>query len=140
MSWKLVLSLTLLGAVVGMASVLGLSGVAAAIGWTLVAVICAGQIARRAPGRPFLHGFLTGVLGSALATLVQVALISIYLENQPDIAAELEAMATTLTPRTLILISAPFLGAVGGLVLGLLSWIAARIEAKDGSRPTVGPG
>jgi hypothetical protein len=126
-----VLSLSLLGAGLGAASVFGLSGVAAAIGWTLAAVICAGQIARRAPGRAFLNGFLTGFIGSVLATLVQVALVPIYLEHQPDIAAELATMATTLPPRALILVSAPFLGAVGGLVLGLLSYIAVKIETKD---------
>jgi hypothetical protein len=126
-----VLSLSLLGAGLGAASVFGLSGVPAAIGWTLAAVICAGQIARRAPERAFLHGFLTGFIGSVLATLVQVALVPIYLERQPDIAAELATMATTLPPGVLILISAPFLGAVGGLVLGLLSYIAVKIETRD---------
>lgn len=131
MNWRVVLSLALLGAALGLGTVFGLRGVLEALGWTALAVVCAGQIARRAPEWPFRNGLVTGFLGVVLGTLVQVALIERYLANQPDVAAELAGLATTLSPRTLILISAPFLGAVGGLVLGLLSWIATRIEKKD---------
>jgi len=130
MNWKLVFAFAALGIPMGASSVIGMSGIPAALGWTLVAVVCAGQVARRAPGRLFLHGYLVGFLGIVFATSVQAGMIRLYLDNQPDVAAEMAAMATTLSPRTLILVSAPFLGAVGGLVLGLLSWIAAKIETR----------
>jgi len=131
MKWKLVASLSLLGGAMGLGSVLGLRGIPAALAWTALAVFCAGKIGRAVPERAFVPGFLTGFLGIVAATLVQVVLISVYLENQPELAAELSGLPTTLNARTLIAISGPFLGAVGGLVLALLSWIASRIERNE---------
>lgn len=115
----------------GLVSVLGLRGIPAALSWTALAVFCAGKIGRSVPEQAFVTGLLTGLLGILAATLVQVVLVSVYLENQPELAAELSGLPTTLSAPTLIAISGPFLGAVGGLVLGLLSWIASRIEPTE---------
>ena len=134
MNVRLVLTLSLLGLVVGIGSVTGLirSGVET-IAWMVVAVVCAGVIARQAPGRPFLHGFLAGFVAGVLAPIVQVAFFPQYLAHNPKAVESFQRLPSDVPPRVLVILLTPIVAGVLGVVTGFLAWAAARVL---GRKPT----
>jgi len=136
MNWLLIGSLSLLGIAMGVLSVLGHDhfGVAGAL-WFCIAIACALVIARRAPSRPFLHGFAVGVLDGLEHVIAYAGFHATDLADDPD-AARGVAQPGERYPRLLILIFSVVIGLSYGLVLGGLAWQARRMLA--GRKP--GPG
>jgi len=126
MNIRLILMLSLLGLVVGILSVVGVirAGVESVV-WLAIALIYGAVLARRAPGKFFLHGFLTGLIAGALAPLVQAAFLGQYLSHNPKAADTLKALPANLPAAVLIILAAPFTGAMLGLVTGLITWLWA---------------
>jgi len=127
MNWKLVASLSAFGVLMGFASVLGWTGKLEGPLWIAIGSVCAVVIARSVPDRHARHGFLVGMFGAMASQLIAAALMPTYLANNPNVAAELSAVPAGLTPQTLFLLAAPHIGLVSGLVLALVSTIAARL-------------
>src|SRR5216117_2752181 len=82
MNVRLILTLSLFGLLVGIGSIVGLipSGWELAV-WAVIALISAGVLARQAPGKFFLHGFLTGFVAGAVSTLCQALFMNQYLAH-----------------------------------------------------------
>jgi hypothetical protein len=115
------------GAVMGFASVFGLTRGIEAWLWLGIAVVTAFLIAWFVPRRRFLHGFLGGALSGILAPVVQAAMFRTYLAHDPDLAASVASLPGDVDPRLFFLATAPVIGVLSGLVLGILSWIAGRL-------------
>ena len=108
MNIRLVLVLSLLGLVVGILSILGIlrSGLESIV-WLVIALFYGAAIAARAPGKFFLHGFLTGLISGALASLVQAAFIGQYLAHNPKAAESFKILPANLPPAILVDADAP---------------------------------
>jgi cobalamin synthase len=57
-------------------------------------------------------------------------LFSTYTAHHPAEAAMLTKMPLPDSPRTMMLLTGPMIGAASGVVLGLLAWIAGKIFGK----------
>jgi drug/metabolite transporter (DMT)-like permease len=123
----IVLAVGALGLVMGVASVFGLTRGIEGWLWLGIAIAAALIIAWAAPRRRFLHGFLAGALAGIAAPAVQAAMFRTYLVRNPELSASLNQIPGDLDPRLFFLATAPVIGALSGLVLGILSWIAGRL-------------
>lgn len=126
MNVRLVLLLSLFGPLVALATLVGLihTGWESAV-WAVVSVVCAGVLARQAPGKFFLHGFLTGFIAGAVAPLIQALFINQYLAYNPRATDALKSMPG-VSPAVLVVIAAPLWAAVVGAATGLLTWMWAK--------------
>ena len=124
MNWRLILTLSAFGVLMGVATVLGITKGIEGLLWLIIAIFCAFWIARNVKEKHFQHGLLVGIIAGSIAPLIQVLLFSTYAANNPEIARNTPA---GWSARTLFLIMTPFIGGVSGLVLGLLAWMAGKI-------------
>jgi len=125
--WKLVLRLSLFGAAMGIATVFVVPSKVEPLLWLAIFALCAYLIAKRAPGKPFLHGLLVSLVNSVWITGSHIALAESYLLRHPDEAAMLTKMPLPDAPRLMMLMTGPVVGVVSGLVLGLFAWIASKL-------------
>lgn len=127
MNVRLVLTLSLFGLLVATGSIIGLipTGWEIAV-WVVIALICAGVLARRAPGKFFLHGFLTGFVAGAVSTLCQALFMNQYLAHNAKAADTFKSLPGGMSPAVFVVLSAPIWAGVFGLATGLLTWLWAR--------------
>ena len=100
--------------------------------WPVILVICAWLIAKNAPGRYFLHGLLVCLLNCVWITRAHIILADTYLATHADEMAQYQKLNSQagLTITQSMLIMGPIIGIVSGLLLGLFSFIAAKILKK----------
>ena len=83
MNWKLIVMLSLFGLAMAVLSLFGL-GIFEFVIWLVIFVFYAVIIAKRAPGRYFLHGFLVSIVNSVWVTAIHAGFFSIYAKNNPQ--------------------------------------------------------
>ena len=133
MNWQLILSLSLLGVVVGLVSVSGLMGSQIWLLWLCVAAFCAWQFARKTRRYLFLHGFYLGIFVGVCASWVQAIFLPTYVSNNPRMAETFNNLPQTMHPAYVLLIMGPIIGAVSGIVIGLFAIIAGKITGRPAS-------
>jgi hypothetical protein len=124
MNFRLIFQLSLFGLAMGVATVYVIPSNIEPLFWLAIFVACALLIARRAPGRPFLHGFLVSLVNSVWITGAHVLLFDSYVAGHAAEAAMMSRMP--LPPRLMMLLTGPVVGVVSGLVLGLFAFVASR--------------
>ena len=129
MNWKLIFALSLFGLAMAVASLFGL-GILEPLLWLLIFIICAGLIAKRAPGKYFLHGFLVSLVNSVWITAIHAAFFTTFVKNNPQMV---QGAPAGINPRILMIVMGPIVGAVLGLVAGLFAFIASKIIRKRSS-------
>jgi hypothetical protein len=130
--FKLILSLSLFGLAMGIATVFVIPSKIEPICWLLIFIVCAYVIAKRAPGKPFLHGFLVSLVNSVWITGAHIALVASYLPRHPDEAAMMAKMPMPDSPRLMMLMTGPIVGIISGLVLGLFAFVASKLVKRAG--------
>ena len=139
MNVRLVVLLSLLGLVIGFASVAGFLQSGAETGsYCILAVVCATLIARLVPSRHFLHGFLTGFLAAVLGTLVEVLFFDRFLANNPKAVEAFQRIPSDVPPRVLVILMTPIVAACLGVFTGFLAWAAFKAFGRR-SAPPVAP-
>lgn len=98
--------------------------------WLVIFLMCAYLIARNAPGKFFLHGFLVSIMNSVWITAAHLILFNDYIANHEREAAMMSDDSSPLSPKIMMLITGPLIGVVSGLVLGLFAYLAARLFRK----------
>jgi hypothetical protein len=136
MNWRLILSLSLLGIVLGIASVFGVTGDREWIAWVCIGVYAAWKFARRSGEELFLHGFYLGILTGVFSSFVQALFVTGYLSNNPRMVEALNALPQSLHPSTVILIMGPIIGTVSGVAFGVLAVITGKIVRHRISPPS----
>jgi hypothetical protein len=130
MNWKLILSLSLFGLVMSVGTVYFISSMAEPVFWLVIFIISAAAIAKYATGRFFVHGLCVGLANCIWMTGGHVLLFDDYAARH---AGEMERMAgLPFSPRVMMLIVGPAIGAASGAMLGLLSLIVARVFLRKG--------
>ncbi len=127
MNWQLILSLSLLGVVMGLVSVFGFMGNEVWLMWFCVGAFCAWQFARKTHHNRFLHGFYLGIFAGVCASWVQAIFLSTYISNNPQMREAFNTLPQNRHPVFVVLIMGPIVGAVSGIVFGLLAFIAGKI-------------
>ena len=128
MRWSLVLLLSLFGLAMAGLTLPGIvSSSAAHVVWLPIFLISAYLIAARAGGRYFLHGLAVGILNSFWLVAVHALFVDTFLASNPQEAAMLGSMPMPQSPRLMMAMVGPVVGAATGVVIGLLAMGAARL-------------
>ena len=128
MNWKLTFGLSLFGLAMGIATVFAIPSNIEPFFWLAIFLVCAFIIARRAPGKYFLHGLLVSLVNSVWITAAHVLLFDQYIAHHAKEAAMMKGMP--ISPRVMMAVTGPVIGLLSGLVLGLFAFVAARIMPR----------
>jgi hypothetical protein len=129
---KLILALSMFGLAMGIATVFVIPSNIEPVFWLAIFVVCAYVIAKKAPGKLFLHGFLVSLVNSVWITGAHIALVSSYLPRHPNEAAMMAKMPMPDSPRLMMLMTGPVVGLISGVILGLFSFVAGKLVKKPG--------
>jgi hypothetical protein len=127
MNTKLIFSLSLFGLIMAFATVYFIPSNVEPYCWLGIFIVCAYLIAKNAPGRYFLHGFLVSLVNCVWVTGAHVLLYNDYLARHANEVAMMGKMNSTLSPQILMLITGPIVGIISGCVLGLFAWVASKM-------------
>src|SRR5262249_12263669 len=127
MNGRLILLLSMFGLAMGIATVFVIPSTIEPIFWLVIFLVCAYVIAKKAPGRFFLHGFLVSLVNAVWITGAHILLVTSYLPRHPQEAAMMAKMPLPDSPRLMMLITGPIIGVASGLILGLFSFLAGKL-------------
>ncbi len=145
MRWGLVLSLSMFGLAMALGTVTVVSSRLGGPLWIAIFFITSIAIARGAPGRFFLHGFLVGLINWFWVTVTHVVFHATYVAHHAaDFAARqaytLPALPAPIAPivgpafHFLQTYDAPIPG-LSALIYGTLSWLGSRWLHRRPDRP-----
>lgn len=127
MNGKLILLLSLFGLAMAVGTIHAIPPDVEPLFWLGIFLVCAVAIARRAPGRFFLHGFLVSLLNSVWMTGGHILFYRTYLAGHPREAAMMSSMPIPDAPRLMMLLMGPIVAIATGVFLGLLAHVASKI-------------
>jgi hypothetical protein len=136
-NWKLLLSLTPVGVLMGVLTLYFIPGRYEAVIGTPSFIFCAWFIGRYAPARHFLHGFLLGIVNSAIVTSIHVAFVGTYLAHHAFDAMQFEKMhrESGATPQQAMVLLGVVVALIAGVVQGLFSLIGRKtVRTLGGER------
>ena len=128
MNWKLIFLLSLFGLAIGAAGVFLVPSNIEPFCWLIAFIISAIAIAKKAPSKYFLHGFMVNILNSVWATAAHLALYDRYIAFNPQLAEQFASAG--IDPKLGMLMSGVIAGVLFGVILGLFAWIAGKIFKK----------
>jgi hypothetical protein len=136
MNWKLIFLLSLFGLAMAFATVYVVPSNIEPLIWLPIFLVCAWLIGRYAPGKPFVHGLMVGIVNSIWITAAHVALFDPYLAHHAKEADMMKTMPATVSPRVMMACVGPIVGVISGAVIGLFAMLAWRLARRRGSAPT----
>jgi hypothetical protein len=91
----------------------------------------AGYVLSAGP-RPFLSGFICGLLMALWQHLLNVALWDTYVAQNPEMAEQIvtAAVENSIAPQAFVLMSMPIVGVFFGLFVGLVAWGLSKTVRK----------
>jgi len=131
MNWKLIFLLSLFGLAMAVATVYWIPSNIETAFWLAIFLVCAYFIAKNAPGKYFLHGFMVSLVNCVWVTGAHVLLYGSYIATHQQEAENMAKLPLHGHQRLAMLIVGPIVGVVSGVVLGLFSWIASLIVKKS---------
>jgi len=126
MDWKLIVLLSGFGLMMAFATVFVIPSNIEPAYWLVIFLVCAYLIARRAPGRHFLHGLCVSLVNSVWITAAHVILFGQYMASHPQEAAMMKSMPVPESPRLMMVLFGPIFGSIFGLILGLFAFLAGK--------------
>jgi lysylphosphatidylglycerol synthetase-like protein (DUF2156 family) len=127
MNWKIVLLLSLFGVVVGFAGVYGLSGPGELVLWIIVFLIYAIVIGKRLESDFFVHALMATILAGLWVGVIHAAFLGTYVAHNAELRAGRSMMPKSSHPRLMMVMVGPFIGAVTGVVAGLMAAVAGKL-------------
>lgn len=126
MKWKLIIQLSVFGLIMSVATVSLISTKMEPPFWFMTFLFSAFVIAKVAPGKYFLHGFMVALFNCVWLTLVHLLFYNSYAANHPEVMS-----MYGIHPRLNMLLMAPAFGVMFGVILGLFALIASKIVKKN---------
>jgi len=116
------------GLLMGIATIYAIPSYAEPLFWLGIFIITAYVVARYAPGKYFLHGFLISLLNSIWVTLAHISRFYDYIASHPEYMQMIQSLPPALAehPRRMMLVTGPIIGVITGLVVGLFCWLASK--------------
>jgi hypothetical protein len=130
MNWRLIFQLSLFGLAMGIATVFVVPSSIEPIFWLAIFLVCAYIIAGRAPGRPFVHGLMVGIVNSVWVTASHILFFDNYIVRHQQEMAMMTSMPLPDSPRTMMALMGPAIGVVSGVVLGLFCVVARKLMGR----------
>src|SRR5579872_3557512 len=133
MNWKLIFGLSLFGLAMALSTISVIpEGAVEMCCWIAIFIICAVIVARDAPGRYFLHGFLVSIFNCVWITSAHIIWSDTYLLHHAMEVANYKTMNDKmhLTLTQAMLIMGPVVGIISGLILGLFAFIASKLMKR----------
>ena len=130
MSWKLIFALSLFGLAMGFGTVFAIPSNLEPFAWLGIFLVCAVVIAKRAPGKYFLHGLCVCLVNSLWVTGAHIAFFDKYIAGH---AREAAMSAHMGSPQLMMAVTGPIIGLASGLVLGLLAFVASKFLVSSHS-------
>ncbi len=131
MNIKLLFFLSFFGLAMGLATVFVISSSVEPFLWAAIFIISAFFIAKNCTGKYFLHGFVLSLFNCVWITAAHLLLFAPYLAHHPKEAAMMSTnKPLPLHPRFMMLLIAPIVGIICGIVVGLFSYIASKLLKK----------
>ncbi len=130
MNGKLILQLSLFGLAMAVATVFVIPSKIEPMFWLPIFLLCAAVIAKKAPGKYFLHGFLVSLVNCVWITGAHILFFDSYIARHADEAAMMASMPAPDSPRLMMLMTGPVVGMVSGLVLGLFAFVASKLVKR----------
>ena len=131
MNGRLIFQLSLFGLVMALATVFVIPSKIEPLFWLVIFVICAVIIARTVNEKYFLHGFLVSMLNSIWITTAHVVLFNQYIARHAEEAAMMANTPLAGSPRIMMLLTGPVIGAISGIVLGLFAVVASKLVKRS---------
>jgi hypothetical protein len=130
MNWKLIFGLSLFGLAMAFGSLYFIPESIEWIFWIAILLISAFIIARNAPGKYFLHGFMVCIVNCIWITIVHISFYNTYVQNHPQWVEMMAKSPLREHPKRWMAVSGPVAGIVSGIVLGLLSLLFSRLMKR----------
>ncbi|MBI5324930.1 MAG: hypothetical protein HZB41_06625 [Ignavibacteriae bacterium] len=131
MNFKLILLLSLFGLAMAIGTTYVIPSKIEFLLWLGILVLCAYIIAKKAPGKYFLHGFLVSMINTVWVTGAHLILYNDFIAHHPE---ELEMMSNMQTAhenlKIMMMVTGPVIGIISGILMGLLAFIAGRIVER----------
>ena len=136
--WRSVFVWATLGAVIGVATVVGFLQPKSRelMTWAFAAAVWAAAAGRGSRDLPFQHGFLMGFLGGSLAGLLETVFFALYRTNNPMVDRAYASLGGQFNMAESLLRMAPaasgfFISGIFGCAVGGLALVAARLERRQ---------
>lgn len=123
MNWKLIAGLSLAGILMGFASIYGLPTKMEQFLWLPFLLLSAWLIARNTDSRPFLHGFITGLINCLWEVIIRLQLSAKYLathDHEAKLFAKMQVQNGTPLNVSIVMTTV-IVGLMTALVLGVLA-------------------
>ncbi|MEO8886776.1 MAG: hypothetical protein ABI367_11980 [Mucilaginibacter sp.] len=132
MNWKLIFQLSVFGLIMAVATISLISQNIEPIFWLVILIISAWVIAKAAPRKYFLHGFLVCLVNCLWIIAAHVLFYNTYIVHHPAMQNLNNVMPAGMAthPRLIMAITGPVFGILSGLVLGIFALIASKIIKK----------
>ncbi len=127
MNWKLILQLSLFGLAMAIGTVYFIPSDIEPVFWLVIFLVCAFLIAKNCSEKYFLTGLLVSLANCVWITSAHIIFFNDYALNHPE---EMAMTPEGMSPRLMMLVMGPVVGAVSGVVLGLFSLVASKILKK----------
>jgi LytS/YehU family sensor histidine kinase len=125
MNWKLIFVLSLLAIPMAFATVYYIPQNLEPVFWGAIFLACAFTVAKVATRKHFLHGFMVSIFNCVWITAIHFILFDAYYANHPNLGDMKQVTPETMRYAGLVI--GPVIGIISGLVLGLFSFVAAKI-------------
>jgi hypothetical protein len=126
MDWKVIIILSAIGLIMGLLSVKGFTQKLEPFLWLLFGIATSLVLSKNIDHKTFLHGLLIGLAWGIINGLTQSVFFDTYITNNPSMQQNLQK-TTFVQPRYFVLMTAPIVGLVTGLVLGGLSLLLKKV-------------
>ena len=130
MNWIVILGFSLIGVVMGFASVTGIPTLVQWPMWVAVGGFFAYWLAKNLPSKQPLHGFLIGLIAGLITPIIQTVFFSTYIDNNPQVVANIEKLPANVDPRQYVLSFAPVIGLFQGTALAVFTWTVGNLYRK----------
>ncbi len=132
MNLKLVLQLSAFGLIMALGTVSLIPQQIEPVFWLVIFIFCACIIAKVAPGKYFLHGFLVSLVNCIWIIAAHTIFYDTYMVHHPSVALmNNDAPASVAShPRLVQAMFGALIGVISGVVLGMFSVIASKFVKK----------
>ncbi len=132
MNLKLILQLSMFGLIMALGTISLIPEQAEPFFWIVIFIFCAFVIAKVAPGKYFLHGFLVCLVNCLWIIVVHTIFYNSYITNHPNVALMNNDTPAVMAnhPRVVQAVFGAIIGVISGIVLGLFALIASKFVKK----------
>lgn len=130
MNRKLIFQLSMFGLAMAFATVYFIPSNREPLFWLVIFIICAYLIAKKCTNNYFLHGLMVSLLNSVWITAVHIILFETYIGGHMREAMAMSDMPMSDSPKLMMMVFGPIVGALSGVVLGFFAFIASKMVKK----------